>query len=373
MVAQAEDLDNQEAGKGQPTTSLALTYRRVFLAVGVLVLILITVLFLSYVIQIVLWVFAAILFAIFLSIPTDWISSKTPLPKPVTFFLSIFVILGLTALIGWLVFPEMLNQLSQIFSQLPDFISQMRANLQQYPWFQNMIDQTVNIQEVLPSVGSVGNILGRVSGVFSGALGAITNFLIFLVLGFYFAFEPKTYVGGLVRLFPSERRQLVEATLETVGVSLKWWLIGRLISMVILGALVGVGLFAIDLPVALGLAIITGVLSFIPVIGGLIAFIPSAIVALAQSPLTFLYVLLIYAAAQVVENYLLTPLVQRRTVFMAPALALTLQLLMGVLAGPLGVALAYPIAVVGQVLVKKLYLEKILGEQVEIVPEISAN
>lgn len=364
------DQENQTQSREQPVSFPALTSRRIFLAVGILVLILIVLLFLSYVIQIVLWVFAAILFAILLHIPADLINSKTPLSARLSFLVSSLLTLLILTLIGWLILPELFNQLSQVFSQLPNFISQTRQNLQQYPIIQNFIDQSLNIRGGLPNVSSVENILGRVSGVFAGALGSIANFLIFIVLALYFAFEPGTYVGGIVRLFPQDLRPRVEENFELVGTALKWWLIGRLFAMLVLGVLVGIGLFVFGIPMALGLAVITGLLSFIPVIGGLIAFIPSAIIALSQGPVSFLYVLAIYAAAQAVENYLLTPLVQRRTVFMAPALALIIQLLMGVLAGPLGVALAYPLAVVGQVLVKKLYIEETLGEETEIIPEV---
>ncbi|MEJ2746072.1 MAG: AI-2E family transporter, partial [bacterium] len=87
--------------------------------------------------------------------------------------------------------------------------------------------------------------------------------------------------------------------------------------------------------------------------------IPAALIAVTQGPVIFVYVLLLYCGAQMVETYFLTPLIQQRAVSMPPALGLVAQLLMGVLAGPLGVALAFPIAVVALVLVKKLHVERI--------------
>ncbi|MGW8250229.1 MAG: AI-2E family transporter, partial [Anaerolineales bacterium] len=165
------DQETHPSRQEQPVSFPALTSRRIFLAVGILVLILIVLLFLSYVIQIVLWVFAAIMFAILLHIPADWISSKTPLSARLSFMVSILLTLLILTLIGWLILPELFNQSSQVFAELPGFISQMRQNLQQYPVIQNFIDQSLNIQGGLPNVGSVENILGRVSGVFSGALG----------------------------------------------------------------------------------------------------------------------------------------------------------------------------------------------------------
>jgi predicted PurR-regulated permease PerM len=64
-----------------------------------------------------------------------------------------------------------------------------------------------------------------------------------------------------------------------------------------------------------------------------------------------------------VESYLVTPLVQQRTIFSPPALILTAQMLMGVLLGGIGVILAVPLFAVIQVLVKMLYIEDTLGER----------
>jgi predicted PurR-regulated permease PerM len=176
----------------------------------------------------------------------------------------------------------------------------------------------------------------------------------------YFAYEPRTYVNGLVRLFPLQHRERALEVITVIGDALKWWLIGRVIAMLILGTLVGIGLALIGVPLPLSLGITTGLLSFVLIIGGVVAFVLAGFVALAESPLMLFYVFLLYMGAQTVENYLLTPIVQRQTVSLAPAIALIIQLMMGIIAGPFGIALAYLVAVVGQVLVKELYIKDML-------------
>jgi predicted PurR-regulated permease PerM len=74
-------------------------------------------------------------------------------------------------------------------------------------------------------------------------------------------------------------------------------------------------------------------------------------------------VILLYSGIQGVESYLVTPLVQQRTIFSPPALILTAQMLMGVLLGGIGIILAVPLFAVIQVLVKMLYIEDTLGER----------
>lgn len=314
----------------------------------------------KYFLDVVLLVSGSILFAVILRIPGDWIHHRTRLPRRLATVLSLVLLLGMFVLLGFLIAPNISRQTERISNQVPLIVNQLESNLRTYPWAQQVIKELKNVPSSLTEMGGVGNILEQVSGIFTGAFGFAANLVIFVVLAIYFAYEPRSYIEGLVRLIPPEDRQRAREVLTSVGDALKWWLIGRVIAMFILGSLVGVGLFVIGVPLALSLGMITGLLSFVPIIGGVIAFFPAGFVALAESPLMLFYVFLLYLGAQTVENYLLTPIVQRQTVSLAPAVALVIQLVMGLIAGPAGIALAYPVAVVGQVFVRELYIEDFL-------------
>jgi len=98
----------------------------------------------------------------------------------------------------------------------------------------------------------------------------------------------------------------------------------------------------------------------------LIAAVPALLIALAQSPRQALYVLVLYLVLQSLDGYVFTPLVQRRTVALPPALTIGAQVLLGVLFGGLGVLLATPLAASVLVLVKMLYLHDTLHEQITL-------
>ena len=341
--------------------------RKIFTAILIIGIVLAFILFISYFIQVVMIVFSAILLAILIHIPADWIQSRTKLSTRLSFVTSTILITVFFALIMWFVLPRIADQSAQISRRINEISAQIDKYLQENAWSQDLIDQGAEITSMIPSIGNVGNILERVSGAFSGAIGTLLHLLIIIVLGLYFGFEPKTYTKGLVKLFPEGMRQRAWEVLKTTGNTLKWWLMGRIFAMLILGSLVGIGLAVLGIPMAFGLGVITGLLSFVPIIGSILALIPAALIAFSQGPLMLFYVFILYAGAQGVETYFLTPFVQRRTVLMPPALALVIQLVMGIVAGPIGIALAYPIAVVGQVAVKLLYLEDVLGESVQVV------
>jgi predicted PurR-regulated permease PerM len=80
----------------------------------------------------------------------------------------------------------------------------------------------------------------------------------------------------------------------------------------------------------------------------------------------------LYLGIQLVESYVLTPLIQERTVSLPPVVTIVSQVLAGLLAGGLGVALAQPLAAISMVLVKSLYVEGMLADysvQVDPTPE----
>jgi predicted PurR-regulated permease PerM len=119
-----------------------------------------------------------------------------------------------------------------------------------------------------------------------------------------------------------------------------------------------IGLWILGVPLAFTLGLFTGVMIFIPYLGALLSEIPAVLVGLSVSPLTALWVLILYLGVHALEGYVLTPLVQRRAVRLLPIATILAQFLMWILTGLLGVAIATPLAAGGWVVVKRLYLHE---------------
>jgi predicted PurR-regulated permease PerM len=208
--------------------------------------------------------------------------------------------------------------------------------------------------------------LARLGGVFSGVFSVSVNMLVVVVVGFFLALQPRMYIDGFISLFSHRHRERTREVLHAVGYSLKWWLLSRLFSMTVIGIATGIGLWLLDVPFVLTLAVVSGLLNFIPFVGSYLALVPVSLVALMQSPMTLIYVLILYVAVQMIESYFLTPMVQQQAVDIPPVLAIMVQLLMVVLVGLLGFVLAVPLTAVGLVLVKLLYIEGVLGDSVDL-------
>lgn len=131
--------------------------------------------------------------------------------------------------------------------------------------------------------------------------------------------------------------------------------------MLFVGLSSTLGLWLLDIPYALALGLLAGLLTFVPFIGPIFAALVAILVSLAQGAVAALSVAALYLGIQLIEG-LLEPLVQQRAVYLPPVLLLTAQLALGVLVGVVGVVLATPLAAAAMVAVQMLYVEDVLGD-----------
>lgn len=337
--------------------------RRALLTVGAILLSGMVLWVLWQVRQVLLLAFSGLLLAILLRIPVDWINRRTSVSG--SWALAVTLLLYVALITGgiWLMSPSIIEQYREFTEVAPEAWSRIEAGISASPLGSQLLAQGEQIGGLTPAAGSI---LTRVTGFFSSAVSGLTNVLILVFVGFYFAFQPDIYVQGIVRLIPPENRERTQDVIRSIGIALRWWLIGRVFAMFIVGLFVGIGLWILGVPLALILGVLAGLLSFVPVVGAVLAVIPAVLVASTEGLLLVLYVLVLYAAAQTIESYILTPLVQQRTVDLPPAMALMFQLLLGIFTGPIGVAVAFPLAVAGLVLLKMLYVEDVLGDPVKV-------
>lgn len=319
-------------------------------------------LLLWYAADVLLLAFAGILLAIFLRSLSDWLSGITPLSGGWSLAVVVLSLISILTIGLWLLAPGIADQVDELQKSLPQSARQLERHIEGYEWGRKALAQVPNANEIMPDKADV---LARVTGVFSTTFGAIANFFILLFIGLYIAAEPRLYTDGLIRLVPLNRRQRAREVLDEVGSTLRWWLIGKVASMIVVGVSTVVGLWLLDIPLALTLGLLAALLTFIPNVGPILSVVPAMLLALLQSPMQALYVALLYLGIQTVESYFLTPLMQKRTVSLPPALTIFTQVLFGVMVGSLGFVLATPLTAAALVLVKMLYIEDALKDSFE--------
>jgi predicted PurR-regulated permease PerM len=134
-------------------------------------------------------------------------------------------------------------------------------------------------------------------------------------------------------------------------------------AMAVVGVLTWLGLWLVGVPLAPILGLIAALLALVPNIGPIIAAVPAVLLAFSDGPTTVLMVVGVYIGVQTLESYAITPLIQQERVSLPPALIISMQLLMGVLFGVLGLALATPMAALGLTLVREVYVQRYLGKE----------
>jgi predicted PurR-regulated permease PerM len=192
--------------------------------------------------------------------------------------------------------------------------------------------------------------VGRLTSAVGSALGAVTSVILMLVIGIFLAIEPRIYDRGIAWMLPIRHRERFYRIADHVAFTLRRLLFGRLLGMIFEGiftwfmlAYVSQMIGVRPIPMAALLGLITGMLAFIPNVGAIISGVLMVAVGFSTGPSEGFFAIFVYFFVQNVDGYLVIPYIARRTVDLAPAIVLAMQLLMGALFGILGVLFADPI------------------------------
>lgn len=314
--------------------------------------------------QVLLLVFAAALVAIALRGGAEAIAARLHLAPRQGLGIVVAVLAALCLLLGFVSGPMLAQQGNELWNQLSGVAGGLRGWLQGYSWGRALLHQ-------LDGAGAApdGQIVGKVGALLLGAMGALGSALLVLAMALYFAATPRLYLDGALRLVPPPRRERAHAVLSACAVSLRHWLLGQGLSMLLITAAVYAGLLLIGVPLASLLALIAGVTNFVPYIGPVVGAVPALIVAFGEGLHTALLVGGLFVAVQLVEGNVIEPLLQKRFTDLPPAMTILSQTLFGTLFGIAGIVLATPILAVSLVAVRMLYIEDVLGDREPGTPD----
>jgi predicted PurR-regulated permease PerM len=309
-----------------------------------------------------LLVAAAILFAIFLDGLARGLASRIPLGRRGCLALVGVTLVAAVAGIGLYAGPRITAQLAAFLESLREAASAVLDQIRNDALGQRFLSA---LPEDPGRVFMGGETVKRAVGAADRAFSSVTNAALVVLIGGYLALRPQLYVAGLGKLIPPRHRRRVQEVLAAMGRVLRRWLVGRVASMTVVGLLTGIGLFVLGVPAAASLALIAALLSFIPFLGPAVSYVPAALIALADGgALLLLWVTIVYASVQALESSVITPQIEKVAVSLPPALLICVQLAFGTLGGLSGVIMATPLTVAIVVLVERLYVEDLLGDDV---------
>ena len=329
-------------------------------------------LFVWYSVYVIFLLFAGVLLAILLRALAEVVSQSTRLSHRWSLAIVLVVLALATAGLWWFAASSLTSQFMALSEKLPeawaDFQQRVRSST-----MGKMMSGAAATQPATqaaapqPSSGGAvptGELLGRFGGFLTTMIDFVAAIVVVLFTGIFLAFDPTLYVRGAIRMVPHGYRVRAGEVLGAIGYTLKWWLVGQGVTMVIIALATWLGLLVLGVPLALVLGIIAGLFNFIPNFGPLFSMVPATLLALTIGPGTAIGVIVLFLVLQNLEGNLLTPLIQRKAVDLPPAIGIIAQILLGILVGALGLILAWPLAAVAVVAVKMLYIEDVLGDEV---------
>jgi predicted PurR-regulated permease PerM len=207
----------------------------------------------------------------------------------------------------------------------------------------------------LPSAGTLassgGAIVSQTLKLLLGTLSAVGNFFIVLFLGLTFAAQPSVYRKGLLFMAPARHRARATVIVDRIGETLERWLIAQIITMFAVFLVTWIGLTLIGIQSSFILGIQAGLLAFIPTVGALVAGLIVVLASLASGWVAAASALALFVGVHALESYVLTPIIQRQALDIPPATLFAFQILLGVVFGIWGLALALPLMAIVKVMI----------------------
>lgn len=325
--------------------------KKIWIAGGILLLIVIVSLLFKALFNIILLALAGILIAVYFHGFANILHRKLHLPQGWSLAISVIFNIILVAAFFWFVGARLKEQVSVLSDTLPKTIQEAKSHLQQSAIGNKVLNY-------LSLSGNDQKTMAVAKTFFSSSFGILSDLYIIILMAAFFIASPSLYKKGIIKLLPSKAKDKGEELLNKITDVLKNWLKGQIFGFLFIAVLTGIGLWIVGMPLVLTLALLAGLLNFIPNFGPIIALIPAVFLALTIGTTTVIIVICFYTFIQIIQSAVTQPLIQQKMVSMPPVLIIFGQVAMGLLAGFWGVLLATPVIAILMTVVNKLYVEK---------------
>jgi predicted PurR-regulated permease PerM len=317
------------------------------------------------------WYFAATLFLIFagmllgvaLNAMTDMLGRLVRLPHALRLTIVCLVLASLLSGVVFLGGATIAQQASALSDTIKSQLAGVKALLDRNGIDTSYFDignpgtssvpaaPTHNLSGASALASSGGAIVSQTFKLLLGTLSAVGNFFIVLFLGLTFSAQPCVYRKGLLFLAPARYRATATVIVDRIGETLQRWLIAQILTMFVVFVVTWIGLSIIGVQGAFILGIQAGLLTFIPTVGALIGGLIVVLASLASGWVAAVSAFVLFLGIHALESYILTPMLQRQALEIPPATLFAFQILLGVVFGIWGLALALPLMAVAKVMI----------------------
>ncbi len=318
--------------------------------------------------DIIMLTLTAVIFAELLTSPVRFLVRRG-IRRPVAVLLTMVLVIVLIVAATALLLPGLLDQFRDLLVRyIPGAAEQLQIELQpknliaRFPFLEGLDLKSFTDQISNQFLGGLANATTQVFPFVGSLATFVLSILIVMFLALYFIADPGTHERGLIKLVPLRYRPRAQEILVKLDTVLRKFLQAQVVLMILTGALTGIALFIIGMPLAGVLGTITGLLSFVPNFGPLLALVPILAVAIINVPSQIGLIIIVFYVIQFLISQLVAPLLLGQEVNMPPAIILLSQIIAGIFFGFLGLLLSVPLAAIVVVLVREIYVKDVLGD-----------
>ena len=287
--------------------------------------------------------------------------------------LGVLVFAGLAFLFGY----PLVNGINHLAHKLPTYVKQVEhgkgalGRLARRYHVQNWVDKNL-----VPKLSTFAKNLSKPALTLGkAALNLLFALFLIFVLVLLLLLEGPKLRRGVLGMMQPERAARVWRISGEVSRSVTGFMLGNFITSIIAGLVVLVTLAILDVPFSLLWALWVALFDFLPMVGGAVAGIPTALFCLTHSVSAFIVFAIVFLTYTQIENHVLNPIVMSRTVRINPLLVLIAilvganvgDLIGGFFGGFVGTLLAIPLAGAIQVVVREVWQSTSPEAQLEVV------
>ncbi len=278
--------------------------------------------------------------------------------------LVVYAIFGvLVGVTFWIVMPSLLRDLEEIARKLPEQASQLEGFGQDAVGFFRRIQLPSTVRDGLAIIMeriqvATEALAGRLMEMLMAAFTHIIALVISPVLAFYFLRDHQAMRESALRYIPAAHRGDALYIMQEINSALNGFFRGQILVCLFVGLFIYGGLYFLGIPYAPFIGFLAGLFDIIPYFGPVLGFLPAAALALSKSPLTVLWVFLLFVAANQIENAIISPKIIGDRVGLHP-LAVIFAVFVGAnLMGIIGMLLAIPVAAMIRVILAFFFLRR---------------
>jgi predicted PurR-regulated permease PerM len=324
-------------------------------------------------IDVLLVVFLAVILAIYLDAVSGFLQRRLDVPPPVSLVAALMLTLGALVGVVFLIAPAVTSQVQDFIANLPKFLSDLDQSINRLflriPVLRRSVTEGAAPGLLATSLNELFGVLrGALVPYLKGGLELLIEGVSVLVMAVYLARHPGIYLDGLVALVPPSQRRLARLILFDLKVTLRAWVVGQIIAMVLLAALTTLGLWLLGMPYFLAFGVFAGVAAIVPFFGTLISTLVPALFALGVFGLPkAVAVAALGIGVHLIEANFVAPVVMERQINLPPVITIAGVLLIGKLFGLAGLIVAVPILAFVMVLIRHILLGEVYGDPISEV------